>query len=102
MGRMTLGAEAGRSRQPRASAECKDMDDADQKSQVLARAADRVCSLILNPEVPREAVDDEIASLRRLQQDLFPGQDELFTRIYLARVSRLLEQFRDEPGPSLA
>jgi hypothetical protein len=72
------------------------------KSHILAQAADRVCSLILNPEIPREAVDHEIDQLRRLQRDLFPGQDELFKRIYLARVSRLLEQFRDEPGPSLA
>jgi hypothetical protein len=78
------------------------IDDADQRSRTLARAADRVCSLILNLDVPREVVDEEISALRRLQQDLFPGQDELFKRIYLARVSRLLEQFRDEPGPSFA
>jgi hypothetical protein len=78
------------------------MDDVADRSRTLARAADRVCSLILNLEVPREIVDDEIDALQRLQRDLFPGQDELFKRIYLARVSRLLEQFRDEPGPSIA
>jgi serine phosphatase RsbU (regulator of sigma subunit) len=78
------------------------MDEADDRSHALAHAADRVCSLILNPAVPREVVDDEIDALRRLQKDLFPGQEELFKRIYLARVCRLLEQFRDEPGPSFA
>jgi hypothetical protein len=77
------------------------MDDTADRSRTLALAADRVCSLILNPEVSRETVDDEIDALQRLQRNLFPGQDELFKRIYLARVSRLLEQFRDEPGPSI-
>jgi len=77
------------------------MDESENRSQTLAAAADRVCSLILNREVPREVVDEEIDALRTLQRRLFPGQDELFTRIYLARVSRLLEQFRDEPGPAI-
>ncbi len=63
------------------------------KMNVLKRAADRVCCLILNSEYPQVDVDIERAKVRQLCERLFPDRIGLFDMIYGSRFDRLEEQF---------
>lgn len=65
----------------------------------LARGADRVCALILDGDLPAVDIDIAIENLRDEAEQLFPGCDELFERIYGSRFERLRAQFpRGIPG----
>ncbi len=67
-----------------------------QKMDVLKRAADRVCCLILNSEYPQVDVDIERAKVRQLCKRLFPDRVGLFDMIYGSRFDRLEEQFGED------
>ncbi|MFH0962636.1 MAG: hypothetical protein V2A58_01345 [Planctomycetota bacterium] len=62
----------------------------------LARAADRVSTLILNEEYPEIDILIERANLREHALRLYPDRAQLYDMIYEARFDRLTEQFR--PG----
>lgn len=65
----------------------------------LAQGADRICRLILDADLPEVDVDIAINNLRDEADELFPGCDDLFDRIYESRFQRLREQFpRGVPG----
>jgi hypothetical protein len=65
----------------------------------LAQGADQICRLILDAELPDVDVDIAIENLRNEADELLPGSDELFERIYESRFRRLREQFpRGVPG----
>ena len=60
----------------------------------LARAADRVSSLILNEEYPEIDIAIERSNLRALAAGLYPDRMDRDDMIYEARFDRLMEQFR--------
>ena len=65
----------------------------------LAQGADRICRLILDAEWPAVDIDIAINNLRDEAEEMFPGSDDLFDRIYESRFQRLREQFpRGIPG----
>jgi len=65
----------------------------------LAESADRICFLILDADLPDVDVDIAISNLRYEAEDMFPGCEDLFDRIYESRFRRLREQFpRGVPG----
>jgi hypothetical protein len=59
----------------------------------LARGAERICSMILDGEMPAIDVDIAIGNLRDEAETLFPGSEDLFAMIYESRFARLREQF---------
>ena len=68
------------------------------KMDLLARLADRVCSLILLEDVPAVDIEIEKEKVRERAMELFPGREELWEMIYEARFRRLWEQFRARPS----
>ena len=66
------------------------------KMDVLKRAVDRVCCLILNSEYPRVDIEIEKAKVRELCESLFPSRVGLFDMIYGSRFDRLEEQFGED------
>lgn len=60
----------------------------------IARGADAVVDLILDPEVADVDVDIAIERLRDRAEALFPGRARFFRRIYDARFARLRAQWR--------
>lgn len=67
----------------------------DDTAERIARAADRVVALILNPAVEEYEIELEIALAREIANQLMPERIELFDLIYGARFLRLRRQFRD-------
>lgn len=65
------------------------------KLQELARAADRLSSMIVSSDCPRVDVDIARAALRRHCAALFPDKLGVFDLVYESRFRRLWEQFRD-------
>ncbi len=59
----------------------------------LACGADRICEMILDGDLPAVDIDIAINNLRDEAEELFPGCEELFERIYGSRFQRLREQF---------
>lgn len=70
-----------------------------QQTEVLRRAADRVCTLILLSDYPEIDIEIEKAKVRELAEELFPNRMELYEMIYESRFRRLWEQFRSDPEP---
>jgi hypothetical protein len=68
-----------------------------QHMEVLRRAADRLCTLILLSDYPEIDLEIEKAKVRELAEELFPNRMELYEMIYESRFRRLWEQFRSEP-----
>lgn len=66
--------------------------------ELLGRAADRVCALILLSDYPEIDVEIEKGKVRELAQELFPNRMELYEMIYESRFRRLWEQFRSDPA----
>ncbi len=72
-----------------------------ERARVLARAADRVCALILARDYPDTGIEIEIAKVRALCEELYPEKMALFEMIYGARFRRLREQFRNGETPTV-
>ncbi len=72
-----------------------------ERARVLARAADRVCALILARDCPDTGIEAEIAKVRALCEELYPEKMALFEMIYGARFRRLREQFRSGKTPTV-
>ena len=70
------------------------METEEQAYRRLQRHADRLCSLILNSEVPDEAILREGEMLHAEAVQLFPDQHALYDLIYESRFRRLWRQFR--------
>lgn len=66
-----------------------------EKMRRLARMADHVCVLILNPDYPDIDVKIAIDNVREVCREMFPDRMELFEMIYMSRFRRLWEQFRE-------
>ena len=66
----------------------------EQKLNVLKRAAERVCSLILHSDYSQVDIEIEKEKVRKLCEELFPEKARLYDMIYEARFRRLWEQFR--------
>ena len=62
----------------------------------LARGADRVVDLIMDPDYARVDILIAFERLRERSRELFPEGDELFFMIYESRFDRLCRQFRGE------
>jgi len=74
-------------------------DDPRAATRRLAAGADRICRMILDAELPEVDIDIAINNLRDEAEELFPGSERLFERIYESRFQRLREQFpRGIPG----
>lgn len=61
--------------------------------QQLARGAERICSMILDGDLPPIDIDIAIGNLRDEAEQLFPGSGTLFELIYESRFARLRQQF---------
>jgi len=79
------------------------------KLEILRRAADRVCSLILISDFPAIDVRIEAEKVKSLCAAWFPDRIWLYEIVYEARSRRLFEQFRREEedmipgsGPGMA
>ena len=81
-----------------AGQEWEDIGDRRARMRELARAADRISSLILNQEYPGIDVAIERSKLRAFAAQVYPDRADLYDMIYEARFDRLTEQFRFE-GP---
>jgi hypothetical protein len=68
-------------------------DDGREAMRRLARGAERICSMILDGELPAIDVDIAIGNLRDEAGQLFPDRAELFAMIYESRFQRLRQQF---------
>ena len=64
-------------------------------SRELRIASDRVVDLILAPAIPLETVQREMAAVRSWCRRELPDRLTLFDIVYLARWTRLIEQFRN-------
>ena len=65
----------------------------------LARGADRIVRMILDADLPAVDIDIAINNLRDEAEEMFPGCEDLFERIYGSRFERVREQFpRGVPG----
>jgi len=62
----------------------------------LGRAADRVCRLIMNTDLPAVDILIERQKVRALCEQRFPGRVELYDMVYESRFDRLWDQFRVE------
>jgi hypothetical protein len=76
-----------------------DEEDVRARRAELRRGADRVCQLILRDAVPAIDVLLEAGVLRLRARELFPGEEELFERLYGSRFRRLWRQFRGGDPP---
>jgi len=68
-----------------------------EKTRQLARAADRICALILHSDLPEVDIAIERSKLRETVEKLFPEKLDLYEMIYESRFDRLMEQFRPPP-----
>jgi hypothetical protein len=66
----------------------------ERRLQELARAAERLCFLIVATDCPRIDIEIERGNLRRRCASLFPDKMELYDMVYEGRFRRLWEQFR--------
>lgn len=65
----------------------------------LARMADSVSLLILRDDYPDIDCSLAVENLRQTTLEMFPGRDQLFDMVYLARFRRLYSQFRSPARP---
>jgi hypothetical protein len=76
-----------------------DEEEVRERRAELRHGADRVCQLILRDAVPAIDVLLGAGELRLRARDLFPGEQELFERLYGSRFRRLWQQFRGGEPP---
>jgi hypothetical protein len=72
--------------------------DPDSPAEILKRKADRVTSLILFSDAPREWISREMVAVRAYCMRELPDRLDLFERIYASRWERLWREFRRPSG----
>lgn len=72
------------------------MGDPRKAMRELQRMADRVCTLILNSDLPAVDIAIERSKVRERCLELYPDREDLYDMIYESRFQRLWDQFRGE------